>query len=93
MSFMCNGDVEISFNNFELPNKNSLNVCGVEGSSWWVGTLILSSTALREWNSGLWLVGRDAVVWRWWRGEQWSGVGQAQTSYLVALILGSGLII
>ena len=65
MSFMCNGDVEISFNNFELPNKNSLNVCGVEGSSWWVGTLILSSTALREWNSGLWLVGRDAVVWRW----------------------------
>ena len=74
---MCNGDVEISFNNFELPKKISLNVCGVEGSSWWVGTLILSPTVLREWNSGLEVVGkginglgwwgRGAVVCRWWQ--------------------------
>ena len=34
------------------------------GSSWWVGTLILSSTVLGAWNSG------------WWGGMQWSGGGR-----------------
>ena len=69
---------------FEGEGINGLEMVG-EGSS--------GLEVVGEGSSSLEVVGRDAVVWRWWRGEQWSGVGQAQTSYLVALILGSGLII